>query len=77
MATLGLGDRNSLDQVVQELMRLVALDERRVAEDARVVNRQSWGGADSAIHLCGGYVGDYLVGVAGNCVVFAPLFSLV
>jgi hypothetical protein len=57
-------------------VRLVTLDKRRVTEDARVVNRQSWGGTDSAIHLCGGYWG-VLVGVAGNCVVFAPLFSLV
>jgi hypothetical protein len=58
-------------------VRLVTLDKRRVTEDARVVNRQSWGGADSAIHLCGGYWGDESVRVAGNCVVFAPFFSLV
>ena len=56
---LGLRDRDPFDQVVEKIVRLVTLDERRVAEDARVVNRQSWGGADCAIHLCGGFGAIY------------------
>src|SRR5437762_1041966 len=38
---LGLSHRYALDEVVEQLDRLVALDKKRVAEDARVVNRQS------------------------------------
>jgi len=42
------------ERLAAEWSRFVALDQGRVAEDARVVNRQSWGGTDSAVQFCGG-----------------------
>src|SRR5438552_12390770 len=57
VAALDLGDRDPLDEVVEELRWLILLDEGRVAEDARVVERKSWGGTDWAIHWRGGVLG--------------------
>src|SRR5205823_9894448 len=50
VAALGLGDRNPLGQVVQQLDRLVMIDQRRVAENTCVVDGKRRGGTDSAIH---------------------------